>query len=637
MRTDHPRRMVILLVLASLALMIVIPNNAIIWDNDHVGLALDWHEVQAVAQAAGVSAAELAQGMKAEGANYLVIKEDTLARLRQVGRIQVLTGWELCQLAQLLHSDDVIREHVIDNPDFRLQDSYILTGNKELFDRLLERLSQRLPNKVRSILVPTDTDNYILQVQGRWDQLASIGVGISPVDVVQVKALGFAPVLAWGDGGKTTVEIDADLSYLAQVRPTVVIPGSVAEANQRQVGSALSKLNILQGVLEFEPAAQAAKVAAASGYNTVRVYERPVHTIYQEYLLAVRDRNVRLVIPHLLWQVPAGQGDISLVEANEIHLNRTAAAITAAGMKLGEPQPFEPRMANRWLLAAIIGLMPAAFFKLRGWPRWARIGISLGLAVVTLLLPAEAAIWWRKAVALAVAGWVPAQATLCVQAAAQQEKARGTPLITGCMTLIQATVLTLIGAIVIQGLLGDITFLLKLDSFAGIKMAYTITIAFVLAHVYRQRWKGQYWWWQKQIAPVEIAALGILAVAVWVLFNRSGNTSVIPIPAWELKARSFLEAVFFARPRTKEFLVGHPALLLAAAGWGKDKFYQPYLVALAAVGQASLMNTFVHLHTPFLVSLIRSLLGLGIGMLVGACLWAVGYLVLVIGRGKRYA
>lgn len=633
MRTGHQGQTVAWAVLAILALIIVIPNNALISSNDRVGLALDWQEIQGVAQAAGVSAEQLAETLQPEGAKYLVVREDTLGRLKQTGRIQVLNGWELYQLNQMMSSE--LGQQTLADPDFRFQDTHILVGSRELFQRLNQRLAMRFPDKVR-VLATQGDNTYGLAIQVPWDQLTSVGIGVSLQEIDAVRALGYEPVLEWLDSLKTKEEMALDQNDLVQVRPAVLMPGPVPFSNSERVGTVLAQLGILQGVPEFELPTGAAQVAAASGYKTVRVYERPVHTIYQEYLLAARDRNVRLVILHLLWQVPAGQEGVqSLVNANRMHLSRTAAALEAAGMTLGAPMAFLPRETSRWLLAGLLGLLPIAFLDLRRWPKTAQIILCLGLAMAAIVVSTEALTWLRKGAALAVAGLVPVKAIRTAVKTRDQEHVLGPGLKQGLLALFQAGAVTLLGGVVVQGLLGDIVFLLKLDAFSGIKAAYMITFVLVLAHAYWEQWSGPYWWRQKQIAPIELMALFLLAVAVLVLFNRSGNTSVIPIPEWELAARNFLETVLFVRPRTKEFLVGHPALMLVAAGCGKDKFYRPYLLVLAAVGQASLMNTFVHLHTPFVISLARSLLGLAGGALVGAFLLGIRHFM--IGRGKQNA
>ncbi len=76
-------------------------------------------------------------------------------------------------------------------------------------------------------------------------------------------------------------------------------------------------------------------------------------------------------------------------------------------------------------------------------------------------------------------------------------------------------------------------------------------------------------------ATIKILALfGAAAIAAWVYIGRSGHTAGVPVPAIELKLRTFLEQVMYARPQTKEFIIGHPAFLLATMA-----LYRPAMVA----------------------------------------------------------
>jgi hypothetical protein len=86
----------------------------------------------------------------------------------------------------------------------------------------------------------------------------------------------------------------------------------------------------------------------------------------------------------------------------------------------------------------------------------------------------------------------------------------------------------------------------------------------------------------------------------------------------ELKLRSLLDQLLIVRPRTKEFLIGHPALFLSVALaplWGR-RVSLP-LLWLGTIGQVSLINTFCHIHTPLSVSLLRAFNGLWTGILLG--------------------
>ena len=120
------------------------------------------------------------------------------------------------------------------------------------------------------------------------------------------------------------------------------------------------------------------------------------------------------------------------------------------------------------------------------------------------------------------------------------------------------------------------------------------------------------------------AAVAIgLGVAALVLM-RSGNEAAIAPSGVELQMRQMLENLLIARPRTKEFLFGHPALMLAMAlGWRGRRTWLPFAALVAAIGQASVLNTFCHFHEPLYLGLLRTVHGLWIGGLIGAAVMLI--------------
>jgi hypothetical protein len=98
----------------------------------------------------------------------------------------------------------------------------------------------------------------------------------------------------------------------------------------------------------------------------------------------------------------------------------------------------------------------------------------------------------------------------------------------------------------------------------------------------------------------------------------------------ELRLRLLLGDLLSVRPRTKELFIGHPLMLLALYyGW---RFRGgPVLLALGAIGQVSLINSFAHMHTPILITLIRTGWGLGLGIVLGLALLGLLHLI----RRKR--
>ncbi|MNV16232.1 hypothetical protein D3C71_1069870 [compost metagenome] len=52
-----------------------------------------------------------------------------------------------------------------------------------------------------------------------------------------------------------------------------------------------------------------------------------------------------------------------------------------------------------------------------------------------------------------------------------------------------------------------------------------------------------------------------------------------------------------------------------------------YVLIIASIGQLSMVDTFAHIHSPVLISLIRGLLGMGFGIIIG--LIAVGVWIII--------
>ena len=94
----------------------------------------------------------------------------------------------------------------------------------------------------------------------------------------------------------------------------------------------------------------------------------------------------------------------------------------------------------------------------------------------------------------------------------------------------------------------------------------------------------------------------------------------MPVSQTELRFRAFLEQAFYARPRTKELMIGHPAFMLAAMAalrkWPTMVFFA--LVLVATIGQGSMVETFAHMRTPVYMSFMRGIGGIVLGAGIGA-------------------
>lgn len=103
-----------------------------------------------------------------------------------------------------------------------------------------------------------------------------------------------------------------------------------------------------------------------------------------------------------------------------------------------------------------------------------------------------------------------------------------------------------------------------------------------------------------------------------------------PVPGFEIALRRFLEDTLYARPREKEFLFGHPAVFLSLAAlyrrWPQILHY--LLILAVTIGQGSMVETFAHMRSPFILSFIRGLDGLAAGTIAG--IFAVAGVVILL-------
>ncbi|MCC6485617.1 MAG: hypothetical protein IT209_12290 [Armatimonadetes bacterium] len=116
---------------------------------------------------------------------------------------------------------------------------------------------------------------------------------------------------------------------------------------------------------------------------------------------------------------------------------------------------------------------------------------------------------------------------------------------------------------------------------------------------------------------VALVALVVLLVVV----VRSGNDAGVGVSPLELRFRAVLDQILFVRPRSKEILVGYPALV--AALWlslQRQRAWASFFFVLAMVGLVSALNSFCHIHTPLEITVVRVINGAWVGLVTGAVL-----------------
>ncbi|MBF8983384.1 hypothetical protein IZY60_07530 [Lutibacter sp. B2] len=199
--------------------------------------------------------------------------------------------------------------------------------------------------------------------------------------------------------------------------------------------------------------------------------------------------------------------------------------------------------------------------------------------------------------------------------------------------------ISFIGSLMVGTLLSDIEYLLEMDIFRGVKFAQLtpiliLCIGYLVYFGYKK--DKEYKIPRFCIEDVKKIVLDhvkiihvIIGIAVlgigYIYIARTGHETNIQPSNIEMIFRNILEEKLFARPRSKEFLIAFPALMVCVLSACRG--YKPliFISSLVAVlGQTSVVNTFCHLRTPMVLSFTRTAYSLLLGIIIG-----VVYMLLV--------
>lgn len=544
---------------------------------------------------------------------------------------------------------------------------------------LLERARIEHDNRTVELVVDLEsiralsayTNVSVDELLADWAARGITSVGISePDDIVYIDAIGLRvvprtiAVLAALEEGGGGADVGIGVGpFIAAGDEMPGYPDRLAD-----VAAMLDRADVPLGIVEFANQPGERELARLLGDVVVFVHSIPprelVHLSDEQALArfnrAVLERQARVLYIHPL--LPAADASVSpspidREELLEELLARNAEYVSALVNRVGElelavgPARPLPRWTSPvWIPAAVMVaaaaaalLVGRAFVRL-SW-KWEAAVLVAAVTGTVLLVTLGRDVLARQAAAFAVACVFPVLAV-----------ATGVRLGEGGHSATDVgkrfgTVfgITVLGAALVVAALADTRFFLKLEQFRGVKLAHLLPMGLVaviwlsdavqslglhlsspsrtrterarlwLASLYRLVWPIG---WRHVLVAIVVAG------AAFVLVARTGHY-VLPVPAWERAAREALERWLVVRPRTKEFLLGYPALVIGLVAFvgGYRNLAWPLLIA-GSVASISVINTFAHAHVALSVSVVRMLYG----MLFGVAVALVGLAVLGMWR-----
>ncbi|KAB3533554.1 DUF5693 family protein [Alkaliphilus serpentinus] len=373
------------------------------------------------------------------------------------------------------------------------------------------------------------------------------------------------------------------------------------------------------------------------GYYQYQGAEEIENTLYR----AVTERNIRLILFRPFKYDK--QVYVTNVEDYQKMFERFEGRLEEHGMSLGEASVMDPhRVRLRYMLlmgwgtAAAAVLLFSNLFKVKDRHKFILLILGiLGVTGMIFLMPSLG----EKVLALAASIiWSSLGVFYYIHRCSHYFKDNSKvdvkrALVFSVKELFIASGISLIGALSVAAILSSIQYLLEMDIYRGVKISQLLPI-FVFGLVFLK-----YFGYRRDkdenntsiqlseikrlllenIKIIYVLAGGILLVAGYIYISRTGHETNIKAFEFELIMRNILEENLLARPRTKEFIIGFPLMIMGIYYALKGNKYLIILAGLGAVmGQTSIINTFSHLRTPLYISTIRTLysliFGIGIGL-----------------------
>ena len=442
-------------------------------------------------------------------------------------------------------------------------------------------------------------------------------------------------------GGEAVIGFDDEDEFaLSYIKDNGITLGLIETNVQRE--------NILQSGVDT--------ITAATDYNAVRVFsvwdyiqyryayygyegaEEVENTLFR----AIVERNIRVI-----YFKPVKQTDNSFAYITDVAVYRDLFSglydrLAAHGISLGRASVMDnyqiPSLVMLILgLGAGIGgaLLPSAFLPMK--KKWTYL---LAGAAVVCVCGAWAVLpnLFRLLASFASAVVFACLAAVFFLRAAKRsgqrlpENAPLRKILPRCvLVLLGAALISLAGAMMTAAPLSSTDFMLELGIFRGVKAAQLLPLAFFCL-----LFISYYGFFQKD-RPSDTLELGDIVTAlrwnipVWCLLllavvglagyyylARTGHESDVSVSTLEIMMRNDLENLLLARPRTKEFLVAFPGIMLAVyCAVRRLPFFTALFGLAGTIGLTSICNTFMHIHTPLYLGFIRTGYSLLFGIVIG--------------------
>jgi hypothetical protein len=601
-------------------------------------VALSFRELKLASLYSGLDLKDYLGKLKKETeVSTICLEEDTLKDFENSGKITILKGSEIMNMHRVGHINRTILNRLYRQVRINPDGFYLLIDREVDFSRIKNFLSAEFgKDKVKRI------KRYnILEVLDTKEDLMSLGLGISKENIKLVESYGFSVVYKLLNSSRLNSSL-LNLKIRSFARndemTSVIFEGDTVlgyPASLKLVKEKLEDKHIMIGFVEFVKQNGIKYLISNNSKNVFTVHQvgfdyfqsLSKDKLQARYVRAIRERNMDMIFLHPFIQ---SRNEKSLLDFNFDFFNDTIEEIKSYGYVINQvPQfpaqsYFSASKAEFLMLAfgvfSTILFMISYFFKLSFLNIFFFYLVSMGSVYLSMFLGYFLGV--SQALSLFVAIAFPTLAIISQFPQSFRKEPFSARVLKGCYYLVRVAGICFVGAVFIIGFLSDELFLKGIHRFWGVKLSFLLPLILIGLFFYLRpnRVKNTFYVLKRlYYAPVRTAGLvSIFFILIFlvIMIIRSGNLIVLPSLLLESEFRLFFEETFFVRPRTKEFLIGYPFLLLSFI-YVDSKISRLWLWFFNIIGSVALIsfvNSFCHLNTPLQISIYRSVLGVFLGV-----------------------
>lgn len=443
-------------------------------------------------------------------------------------------------------------------------------------------------------------------------------------------------------GGEAVIGLDESstiaMDYIADNDITI---GLIETTTQRE--------NIMQAGVE--------PISVATDYNTVRVFSvwdyiqyrygyygyAGAEEIENALFRAVVERNIRIIYFKPIKYTDSLFAYVTDIEVYRDLFDSLNQRLSSHGISMGRATVMEnmqiPSVAMLLLgIGAGIGgaMLPSTILPIkRKWTYLLALAAAVCVCGAWLVLPNSFRLIASFANAVVFACFAAVfflhSAKKCSQMLASDAGLLRI-LPRACAILLGAVLISLAGAMMTAAPLSSTDFMLEFGIFRGVKLAQLAPLAFFCLlyvscyGIFEKERKSNYLQLRDIASALRwnipvwaLILLGVVALVGYYYIARTGHETDVTISIFEVLLRNTLEENLIARPRTKEFLVAFPCIMLAVySAVRRLPFFTAIFGLAGTIGLTSICNTFMHIRTPLYLGFARTGYSVLIGMALGA-------------------